>query len=466
MEKQTPFFVVATLNEAEKVKAEGFKALPVNELETADCAVKLKEMGAGTAIIVLNADTREDWAEAFDEAGVPYRIVTDTGEYSDAFTGGAEHGPSLGDLLQRDYKAAYEAMEADALEAKRKKLLSKHVYDVTDVAMGIYVGDGDRTPIPTGIKGLDDAIGGGLPQGGLTVLGAGSSNGKTTMAVQWADHIAASGFPVLFVTIEQGRHEIVAKSLSRMMRLTKRHSGGGYFVASMGDILNPDKRTYWGEDHTKAFFNVCSRYSTKVAPHMHIMEMSGQPTMKDIRAAYDAVAEADRPSAKVAEFAPNPILFVDYLQLVGAKDERMTERKAIDVNVMELRQLARDKHTAVVVISSINRQSYAEGADMSAFKESGAIEFSADLALMLQPRDFGASTSKKSEKEARDSAREAMAKHKSTATRQSELVVLKNRAGATPSKPIPLMFDAMCNLFTYDSETVSGGSGRKIPAIL
>ena len=71
-------------------------------------------------------------------------------------------------------------------------------------------------PIPTGIRVLDNALGGGLKRG-LIMLGAVSSVGKTTLLNMIADNWLPSGKPVLFVTIEQSARELTAKSLSRRM---------------------------------------------------------------------------------------------------------------------------------------------------------------------------------------------------------------------------------------------------------
>ena len=56
----------------------------------------------------------------------------------------------------------------------------------------------------TGIAGLDKALDGGL-HAGLTVLGAVSSMGKTSLMLQMADTLAAAGRNVLFITIEMSR---------------------------------------------------------------------------------------------------------------------------------------------------------------------------------------------------------------------------------------------------------------------
>ena len=75
-------------------------------------------------------------------------------------------------------------------------------------------------PFPPVFPGLDEALGGGLYPG-LYMMGAISSLGKTTLACQIADQIAAAGQPVLIFSLEMARKEIFAKSISRLSVVCK-----------------------------------------------------------------------------------------------------------------------------------------------------------------------------------------------------------------------------------------------------
>src|SRR5690606_222457 len=69
--------------------------------------------------------------------------------------------------------------------------------------------------ISTGFDNLDQSLGGGL-YAGLYTLGAISSLGKTTLALQIADNIAANGYEVIFFSLEMALAEVLAKSFSRI----------------------------------------------------------------------------------------------------------------------------------------------------------------------------------------------------------------------------------------------------------
>lgn len=444
-----PVFIVGTQQDVGVAESAGLEAWSIqgrNADDMANKALELADEGRPAIVLLHDEDAEKTMMDAFIQAGAVARAVTQ--ESADRYI---HEDITTADELRTAYISLYRAEAAQEArnyeerkaEAKARQLQALHVFDSMGVAMDLYGQTVTRGYIPTGLASLDKAVGGGLPEGALTVLGAGSSNGKTTLVSQIADHIAASGRTVLFVTIEQSRHELVAKSLSRMMRQTAKPNGG-YYVASASHIMSRSEREKWTQDKTQALLNCCTRYTQTVAPGLHYFEADGQPTVEQITKAYKALREPGK---------QNPVLVVDYLQLLKSKDEHMSDRRAVDVNVMELRQLAREMNTAVIVISSINRQSYAEGADMGAFKESGGVEYGADLAMMLQPRGYSEKVGKeKTDKAAREKARALMAEHKASSTRKSELVVLKNRSGAMPPSPVPLAYDALCNLFTEDKE--------------
>ena len=74
-------------------------------------------------------------------------------------------------------------------------------------------------PLSTGIKTLDEALEGGFYKKNLVILGAISSLGKTTLALQIGDNIARGGNDVLIFSLEMSKEELIAKSLSRNMFL-------------------------------------------------------------------------------------------------------------------------------------------------------------------------------------------------------------------------------------------------------
>ena len=111
-------------------------------------------------------------------------------------------------------EGAQEAALAAAAEAAKAEYFKTCAYaHIADFIHGIV--DSANTPaISTGFLNLDEILDGGLYPG-LYVLGAISSLGKTTLALQIADQIAQQGQDVLVFSLEMARSELMAKSISR-----------------------------------------------------------------------------------------------------------------------------------------------------------------------------------------------------------------------------------------------------------
>ena len=107
------------------------------------------------------------------------------------------------------------AMDVDKtiIEAQKKEYLMKHSNH--EYLLSFMKRTKENTEKPwtsTGIESLDRIIDNGLYPG-LYTIGAVSSLGKTSFALQIADQIAEAGEDVLFFSLEQSRLELVSKSL-------------------------------------------------------------------------------------------------------------------------------------------------------------------------------------------------------------------------------------------------------------
>ncbi len=316
-----------------------------------------------------------------------------------------------------------------------KRALGSRVKDGANVALSVSMGSEDvvQERVPTGLNGLDKALSGGFY--GVVTIGATSSLGKTTLLVQVADHIAESGRDVLFVTCEQSAAELVAKSLSRITSASGK-------VVSAGTILDPARRNLVD---TSGLAAAGSKYTKAIAKRLHYMEPTGQPTVKEIEDLARVIADyQEKP----------PVVFVDYLQLLKPTDPHMTDKQALDEAMMSLRQLSRDLSSPVVVVSSLNRSSYSGEVSMSAFKESGAIEYGSDVLLGMQPYGLHERLKKKSSESvgAKGIAEEEMDKLRSAAVRHIEIPVLKNRSGSIPKDPVPVDFTVATSTFSDVAE--------------
>ncbi|WP_299843584.1 ATPase domain-containing protein [uncultured Jannaschia sp.] len=90
--------------------------------------------------------------------------------------------------------------------------------------------DGEKAP--TGIGGLDDILGGGLPRGEMHLVRGGAGTGKTTMGLQFLMDGAARGETVLFVTFSQTESALRKIAASHGWRLD------GVEISQLGGTYN------------------------------------------------------------------------------------------------------------------------------------------------------------------------------------------------------------------------------------
>lgn len=263
--------------------------------------------------------------------------------------------------------------------------------------------------VKTGFPSLDKLLGGGLTPN-LIVLGAISSLGKSTFILQMAQNIAPHR-PVLYFSLEMAAYRLAEKSVIRRLYLSARAGGrpapDPQLLTSAGKLSRLE-----GEEWN----NLASAISAfrEDTQELYIIDQDSDPepfTVQKIERYVQRFYD---------EMHVMPVVVVDYLQLLrsGEVNYAGTERQLVDHNIAALWRLAHFKGngTPVIVISSINRESYAKELSFSAFKESGGIEFSADIVLGMQYRNVG-----KKEFDIREAVQKT--------PRELELVLLKNRYG-------------------------------------
>lgn len=283
----------------------------------------------------------------------------------------------------------------------------------------------NKQATPTGFNQLDRKLEGGLWPG-LYIIGAISSLGKTTFGLQIVDQIAReTGRGCLVFSLEMAAFELMAKSISRItdsLASQEREKKTMRGITAGGRYLN------YSETEKALIKAAFDEYGT-FAGNIVIIEGQGDIGVEQIRATVHKYTAAHAGKA--------PIILVDYLQILAPADPRATDKQNADRAVTELKRISRDYKTPVIAISSFNRDNYSTVANMAAFKESGAIEYSSDVLLALQLEGVGVKENGKSFDV--DIAKQAI-------PRKVELCILKNRNGQTGAK-IPFEYDARFNAF-------------------
>lgn len=235
------------------------------------------------------------------------------------------------------------------------------------------VGQGSFTS--TGFSTLDKLLCGGLYPD-FFALGAVSSLGKTTFALQLADNIACAGRDVIFVALEMSRDDLIAKSVSRLTYLLDRKKNGTTVNAKTArGILTQESVKAYLPAEQELLLAAIRKYATTISQHLYVYEGVGDLGVAQIR---QMVCD------HMKLMNNRPVLIVDYMQILAPADIRATDKRNMDETVKALKLISRDFKIPIIGISSFNRESYNAPVNMSSSKESGMLEYGVDNLIGLQ----------------------------------------------------------------------------------
>lgn len=390
-------FVTEGAFDALSVIEAGAAAIALNSAANAEALIKrLEEKRTdATLILCLDNDERGRKAEETIRAGLQRLNIS----FICADICGEHKDPN--EALTKDREAFITAVE----RAKRQTAAKP---DNTSLYIESLMPDEIlrfRSDKNTGFAELDKNAGG--LYSGLYVLAAISSLGKTSFALQLADQLAAGGHDVLFFSLEQSRLELVSKSLARYVAQT----GTADTVTSLSI-----RKGYLPAQVLRA----AETYKKAVADRLSVIEGNFSCNASFI---------ADYTRQFVRRNDSRPVVFVDYLQILQPQEDsrRQTTKESVDSTVTELKRLSRELNITVFIVSSVNRVNYLTPIDFESLKESGSIEFTADViwGLQLQCLNEDLFAQEKRLKDKRERIRKAKAEN----PRKIELVCLKNRYG-------------------------------------
>lgn len=272
-------------------------------------------------------------------------------------------------------------MVVNMLEQKELNTLKKHnVYNYLDTFNELVKNQDNNKPLTTGIKPLDTLLGGGLYKKQLIVIGAKSGIGKTTLALQIADNVAREGNDVLVFSLEMAKEELIARSISRLMFLKAVDDKiGTYHALSQREILRGIGLYKEGTEAQKTkdlYQYAINEYKENIASNMYIEELDVENSIT-----IEKIKERVQEQVKITK--KQPLVIIDYLQIIQNKDKYLSDKQAIDKIVVGLKRLARDENITIILISSFNRTSYNQESTNASFKESGSIEYTSDITIAI-----------------------------------------------------------------------------------
>lgn len=211
--------------------------------------------------------------------------------------------------------------------------------------------------LPTGIDDLDAQLGGGLVAGGMITLAARPGTGKSTVALNIAENVAATGKPVLYVSLEMGLSQVWACRAANASGLSRSNIYAGTV---------PDQE--WGR-LTDAF-DLLSRRPLYV------------------RDRPSSVDDIEREARCIDGLA---LVVVDHLGLVRAA-QRGSRYEVMTDTSHRIKQLALSLKIPILSLCQLNRQSEARESKrptMADLRDSGAIEEDSDVVgLLYRPAQY------------------------------------------------------------------------------
>lgn len=438
-EKTKPIFIVEGSLDAISIIQSGGQAIALGSANNYNSLLTHLDTTTPSKPLILLLDNDEagqkassSLADELTKRNIPFIVAPEViGNY---------HDPN--DRLIKDKDGLISEIEKAILkttlikspfEIAREKYLQTSASQSIVAFMEMIDLSAQRPRLSTGFTAIDKALDGGLFSG-LYIIGAISSLGKTTLTLQIADNLAKQGRDVLFFSLEQSKFDLMSKSISRETFIYCKQNKVDVSNAKSNLGISDGRRWANYSEAEKEFVRECLEKYEVYSRHLFIHEGIGNISIKEIK---ETVKNH-------ISFTGNkrPIVFIDYLQILKAceGDERATDKQVVDHNVTALKQLSRDFDIPVFAVSSLNRQNYSEEINMSAFKESGAIEYGSDVLIGLQLKGAG---------ERNFDVNEAKAKN----PRQIEFCILKNRNGRITPKGIELNYYPIFNFFEGVGDT-------------
>lgn len=230
--------------------------------------------------------------------------------------------------------------------------------------------------VGTGWKEFDAAIGGGLTPD-LYLMGGAPGTGKTTIAWQMCDQVAAQGWPAVYVCTEQGAYELACKSVARTAYLSGATSESDkHPMTALGLIQG-----YWPTTARA----MADEYLESNTPR--VIQCDYDESIENVARKLAVVERAVRKSGDERPL----FVVIDYLQLLrsDAAGKNVSEREITDCKVRALKAMQRNDGDPriMLVLSSFGRDAYRDvsttAPTMAAYKESGSVEYAAAVCIAL-----------------------------------------------------------------------------------
>ena len=278
-----------------------------------------------------------------------------------------------------------------ALETGHGSMVPRTALDVLmDIRGKVASGDiADYEPVPLGLAPLDKMLGGGLRPGELMLIGGAQGTGKTTMALQMARNIAASGQAyVLYVNFEHDDADMLNRLIAMESALphlpnTKPSTGAVKIIDVRNEVIRSWARSREGEaadlaasPKLKPAIDRISRYGN------NLYLLRGSATASTIDNLRELIDMHRRKSGE-----RRMVLIIDYLQKVPQIPEPPSETEKVTFVVNGLKDIALTEKVPTIAIVAADKEGLkAARLRNHHLRGSSAINYEADVILILNEK--------------------------------------------------------------------------------
>jgi replicative DNA helicase len=282
-------------------------------------------------------------------------------------------------------------------------------FELIEKRQGIHI-----TGLPTGFYELDDLTC-GLQNGEMIIIAGRPSMGKTSLALNIAEHISlVEKLPVAVFSLEMGRQQLAER-----------------FLCSISEIDSQKVRKgLLSDEDFRKLADACD----ELAKAPIYIDDTSTLTPLEVRAK----------ARRLKSMYDVKCVLIDYLQLMHLGSGRVESRQQEITTISRyIKALARELNIPVIVLSQLNRSP--EGREghrprMSDLRESGSIEQDADVVMLLHREDY---YRRNEDDYQRDNT--------------AELIIAKQRNG--PTGPVKLVFREKITRFENASRVEEPAGG-------
>ena len=280
--------------------------------------------------------------------------------------------------------------------------IEKVIEEVVTKVEKIDKGSGKLTGLDTGFDELNQYTL-GLQPSELTIIAARPSMGKSAFALNIATNVAKmkSKPHVAFFSLEMGSDQLVSRMLSSESRIHSDKIRTGHISSTEWSQLN---------------------VAIESLSRLNIL-FDDAGTVK--------ITEVRQKCRKLVQEGRLDLVIIDYLQLLSGSNPGINRVQEVSEISRVLKEIARELKIPVIALSQLSRQ--VERRDdripvMADLRDSGSIEQDADIILFLY--------------------RDEYYKPKTTTRpNQVDIIISKNRQGATKPEGFRLIFNKQCGYF-------------------